>query len=121
MNSVMKIFIAFCLSFGCAFSLASCNTSSQYTNAKDLSPDTPSRTMVQKGTDIIKRLTYQADWLWSSYTKLKETIDPKIDCMKQLYVNAQEMVVSVKSLDVANAIIYFNKAKQNITDIVGKK
>lgn len=117
MRSITQIFLAFCLSFFIASIMASCTATMQYSDVRDLGPDTPDRVEPVKTNSIVAKLKYQVDWLWKSYTKLKERVDPAIEPMKQLYVNAQEMLVSLKRLDLVNAVMYFNKAKTNITTI----
>jgi hypothetical protein len=89
----------------------------QYKDARDLGPDTPEKTESVKASNLVDKLKYQVNWLWASYTRLKSKVNPAIESMKELYVNAQEMLVSIKRSDLVNAITYFNKAKANIVTI----
>lgn len=117
MHLVTRASLAFCLSFVIAFTMASCTATMQYKDARDLGPDTPEKTESVKASNLVDKLKYQVNWLWASYTRLKSKVNPAIESMKELYVNAQEMLVSIKRSDLVNAITYFNKAKANIVTI----
>ena len=119
----MKRFSALCV-LALALALAGCKPAflgSGTTSASDHGPDA-----VSMGTDtstLPSRIAAGADWLWASYTRLKERVDPAADAMKRLYVAAQEVLVAARAGDWPKALRLYGTARQLVTDIaqeVGK-
>lgn len=107
-----------------ALALAGCKPAllgSGSSSASGLSPDA-----VSTGTDastLPARIAAGAEWLWASYTRLKERVDPAADAMKRLYVAAQEVLVAARAGDWPKALGLYGTARQLVTDIaqeVGK-
>lgn len=106
-----------------ALSLAGCGLipGGGHSSASDLAPGAPPADA--DTSSLPSRIDAGVDWLWASYTRLKERVDPASDAMKRLYVAAQEALVAARAGDWLKALSLYASARELITEIaagVGK-
>lgn len=92
-------------------------TAGNGSTSSDLGPETVEAGTPTDNTDT--RLEAGCEWLWQSYTALKAKVDPAVQDMRELYVNAQEMLVAVQAGDVVKALRRYLVARALVTALAG--